>query len=113
MSLRVGIVSLGCPRNLVDSESILAGLKQKHISITDLDNAELVMVNTCAFIKEAKEESIQTILHLSFCHIGSLFFSPPEARRSQNNCFLKMLVRFLSASISPFFEQNQHREHQF
>lgn len=64
MSLCVGIVSLGCPRNLVDSESILAVLKQKHICITDLNNAEVVIVNTCAFIKEAKEESIRTILHL-------------------------------------------------
>ncbi|MBL7197265.1 MAG: MiaB/RimO family radical SAM methylthiotransferase [Candidatus Omnitrophica bacterium] len=64
MSLCVGIVSLGCPRNLVDSESILSRLKEKKIRITELENADVAIVNTCAFIKEAKEESIDTILNL-------------------------------------------------
>ncbi len=64
MSLKVGIVSLGCPRNLVDSESILSRLKDKNITITDLEKADVAIVNTCAFIKEAKEESIDTILNL-------------------------------------------------
>ena len=64
MSLRVGIVSLGCPRNLVDSESILSRLKEKNITITKLEEADVAIVNTCAFIKEAKEESIDTILDL-------------------------------------------------
>lgn len=64
MTLRIGIVSLGCPRNLVDSESILSRLKQKGFSISRLEDAEAVFVNTCAFIKEAKEESIETILNL-------------------------------------------------
>lgn len=61
---KVGIVSLGCPRNLVDSESILSRLKQKNISVTELKDADTVLVNTCAFIKEAKDESIETILNL-------------------------------------------------
>ena len=65
MSLRVGIVSLGCPRNLVDSQTILSRLKQKGFPIVKLEDADIVFVNTCAFIKEAKEESIQTILELS------------------------------------------------
>lgn len=64
MTLRVGIVSLGCPRNLVDSESILSRLKEKNITITKLEKADVVIVNTCAFIKEAKEESIETIFNL-------------------------------------------------
>jgi ribosomal protein S12 methylthiotransferase len=64
MSLRVGIVSLGCPRNLVDSESILSRLKEKNITITDLEKADVAIVNTCAFIKEAKQESIDTLLKL-------------------------------------------------
>lgn len=64
MSLRVGIVSLGCPRNLVDSESILSLLKEKNITVTELDRADIAIVNTCAFIKEAKQESIETILNL-------------------------------------------------
>lgn len=64
MSLRVGIISLGCPRNLVDSETLLAGLKQKNIPTAIPAKADCVIVNTCAFIKEAKEESIRTILQL-------------------------------------------------
>ncbi|MFC1708511.1 MiaB/RimO family radical SAM methylthiotransferase [Candidatus Omnitrophota bacterium] len=64
MSLRVGIVSLGCPRNLVDSESILSRLKEKNITITKLEEADVAIVNTCAFIKEAKQESIDTLLNL-------------------------------------------------
>jgi len=50
----VGIVSLGCPRNLVDSEAIAAGLASKGFKITDLDKAEIAVINTCAFINDAK-----------------------------------------------------------
>lgn len=75
MDKTIGILSLGCARNLVDSESILSGLKGKGFSIVDLEEAggsffegkdriNAVLVNTCAFIKEAKEESIGTILDL-------------------------------------------------
>lgn len=64
MSTNVGIVSLGCPRNLVDSETIISHLKEKNFSVTNLENADVVFVNTCAFIKEAREESINTILDL-------------------------------------------------
>jgi len=64
MSLRIGIVSLGCPRNLVDSEIIISRLKNKNFPVGRLEDAEAVFVNTCAFIKEAKEESIRTILEL-------------------------------------------------
>jgi len=61
---KLGIVSLGCARNLVDSEALAAQFKDKGYKITDLDKAEVALVNTCAFIKEAKEESINTILNL-------------------------------------------------
>ncbi|MFH1578424.1 MAG: MiaB/RimO family radical SAM methylthiotransferase [Candidatus Omnitrophota bacterium] len=61
---KIGIVSLGCARNLVDSEVILGRLKRKKYQIVDLDFADIVLVNTCAFIKEAKEESIKVILDL-------------------------------------------------
>lgn len=64
MISRIGIVSLGCPRNLVDSETIVSRLKKNHIRISELENANVVIVNTCAFIQEAKEESIETILNL-------------------------------------------------
>lgn len=62
---RVGIISLGCPRALVDSENILGQLKAKGYSISDkIEGSEVAIVNTCAFIKDAIEESIDTILDL-------------------------------------------------
>jgi ribosomal protein S12 methylthiotransferase len=60
----VGIVSLGCPRNVVDSESILGRLHLKGYPIVDLENADIGIVNTCAFIDDAKKESIEAILAL-------------------------------------------------
>lgn len=62
--MKVGILSLGCPRNLTDSESILGRLKYKGYSLVDISEAETAIVNTCAFIEEAKRESIEAILDL-------------------------------------------------
>jgi ribosomal protein S12 methylthiotransferase len=60
------LISLGCPKNTVDSEIIAASLNQAGWSyISDPKKAHLIIVNTCAFIKEAKEESINTILSLA------------------------------------------------
>ncbi|MFC1805199.1 MiaB/RimO family radical SAM methylthiotransferase [Candidatus Omnitrophota bacterium] len=64
-TLKVGMLSLGCPRNLVDSENILGRLSMKNFSIVDLDKADTVIVNTCAFIEEARQESVDAILDLA------------------------------------------------
>lgn len=61
---KVGILSLGCPRNLVDSESILDRINLKGYPIVDIDKADIAIVNTCAFIADAKKESIEAILDL-------------------------------------------------
>jgi len=61
---KVGILSLGCPRNLVDTENILGRLNLKGYPIVDIDKADVAVVNTCAFIDEAKKESIDAILDL-------------------------------------------------
>lgn len=61
---KIGVLSLGCARNLVDSEVILGRLKAKGYPIVDVEEADIALVNTCAFIKEAKEESIEAILDL-------------------------------------------------
>jgi ribosomal protein S12 methylthiotransferase len=61
---KVGILSLGCPRNLVDSESILGRLRSKGHTIVDMPQAQIGIVNTCSFIEEAKKESIDAILDL-------------------------------------------------
>ncbi|RKY29790.1 MAG: 30S ribosomal protein S12 methylthiotransferase RimO [Candidatus Omnitrophota bacterium] len=62
--LKIGILSLGCCRNLVDSENILGRLWHKGYQITDIENAEVGIINTCAFIDDAKNESIGHILDL-------------------------------------------------
>ncbi len=64
MKPKIGILSLGCPRNLVDSESISGRLSEKGYEIVDIDKAQVAIVNTCAFIDEAKKESIEAILEL-------------------------------------------------
>jgi ribosomal protein S12 methylthiotransferase len=60
---KVGFISLGCPKNLVDSEVMMGQLKQKGFEITsDAEDADTVVVNTCGFIDSAKNESIEAIL---------------------------------------------------
>jgi ribosomal protein S12 methylthiotransferase len=61
---RVGMVTLGCARNTVDSESILSEVLAQGAKITALHKATTILVNTCAFTKEAKEESIEAIIDL-------------------------------------------------
>jgi len=60
----VGILSLGCPRNLVDSEVILGRLRRKGYCLVDITKADVAIVNTCGFIKDAVQESIDAILEL-------------------------------------------------
>src|SRR6185295_16885803 len=60
---KVGFVSLGCPKNLVDSEVMMGQLKQSGYQITaDAADADTLVVNTCGFIDSAKQESIDAIL---------------------------------------------------
>jgi len=60
---KIGFISLGCPKNLVDSEVMMGQLKQKGFQITaDAEDADTVVVNTCGFIDSAKQESIEAIL---------------------------------------------------
>ena len=61
--LRVGLISLGCAKNLVDAEIMLGSLLKSGIAITnDAAQADAVIVNTCSFIDSAQEESVDTIL---------------------------------------------------
>ncbi len=60
---KVGFISLGCPKNLVDSEVMMGQLKQSGYQITaDAEDADTVVVNTCGFIDSAKKESVEAIL---------------------------------------------------
>jgi ribosomal protein S12 methylthiotransferase len=64
--VKIGFVSLGCPKNLVDSE-VMIGLVQQagHEVTADAAGADVLVVNTCAFIDSAKQESVDTILELA------------------------------------------------
>lgn len=64
--MKIGVVSLGCPKNLVDSETMLGLIHEENYEITnDPSEAEIIIVNTCGFIESAKEESINTILQMA------------------------------------------------
>lgn len=63
---KAALVTLGCPKNVVDSEFILGQLENTGIEVCeDIKSADIMLLNTCAFIKEAKEESIDLILELA------------------------------------------------
>ncbi len=66
MAIRVGLVSLGCSKNLVDSERMLYKLKAHGYKlVTEPGEADVAVVNTCGFIQSAKEEAIETIMELA------------------------------------------------
>ncbi|MGE5359395.1 MAG: radical SAM protein, partial [Bacteroidales bacterium] len=64
--MKIGFISLGCPKNLVDSE-VMLGLAERdgHTITADPADADVVVVNTCAFIDSAKQESIDAILEMA------------------------------------------------
>jgi ribosomal protein S12 methylthiotransferase len=64
--MKIGLISLGCPKNLVDGEVMLGYAQQAgHEITTDPKDADVIVVNTCAFIDNAKQESIDTILEMA------------------------------------------------
>ena len=64
--MKVGMISLGCPKNLVDSEVMLGLAEQAGHTLTpDAQDAEVLIVNTCAFIDRAKQESVDAILEMA------------------------------------------------
>ena len=73
-----GVISLGCDKNRVDSEKLLALIKNKGCKTTDdLTKAQIVIINTCAFLQSAREEAIETIL---------------ECAPFKNDCLEKIVV---------------------
>jgi ribosomal protein S12 methylthiotransferase len=59
---KVGVINLGCARNLVDAQMLLGRLKKNGHRIVEADQAETVVINTCSFIESARKESIDTII---------------------------------------------------
>ena len=62
---KVHFVSLGCPKNRIDTETMLAGLEGDYQITSEAEDADVVVVNTCAFVDSAKEESVNTILDMA------------------------------------------------
>ena len=63
--LNILMISLGCDKNLVDTEMMLGSLKEAGYAFTDDETqADIVIVNTCCFIGDAKEESINTLIEM-------------------------------------------------
>src|SRR5947208_16992746 len=69
MSMRnpkIGVVSLGCPKNTTDTEVMLGLLREAGFHITfDNDEADMCLVNTCAFIEDARRESVRTLAEMA------------------------------------------------
>ena len=60
---KINIISLGCAKNLVDSEILLGGLKKTNLALTkNPEDADSIVINTCGFLDIAREESVETIL---------------------------------------------------
>lgn len=62
MTVKIGVISLGCVKNTIDTEEMLAQLQDGYEFVQDMQDADIMLINTCAFINDAKEESINTIL---------------------------------------------------
>mgnify|MGYP003906624067 FL=1 len=62
---KLGIISLGCDKNRVDTEIILGKLRDKFELTSNAKEADIIVVNTCGFIESSKQESINTILEMA------------------------------------------------
>ena len=95
MSIKCAFVSLGCPKNLMDSETMLARLVAEGIEIVEEDiHADVVVVNTCAFIESAQSEAIETILDVAWLrenrHLKGIVVTGCLAERYKDEIFEKL-----------------------
>ncbi|MCM8794813.1 MAG: 30S ribosomal protein S12 methylthiotransferase RimO [Candidatus Omnitrophica bacterium] len=96
--MKIHVISLGCARALVDSEGLAGLLAESGHSLTDeIKKAEVVVINTCAFIRDAEEESVNTILEAAELkktgRLRRLYVAGclPQKRRSEKEDLLKLL----------------------
>ncbi len=64
LKYKIGFISLGCPKNLTDTETMIALAEKKCTLVTNPSEADIIVVNTCGFIESAKQESIDTIIEM-------------------------------------------------
>ena len=114
---KVSLVSLGCPKNLVDAEVMLGHLPPERFEIiTDEAEADIIIVNTCSFIDEAKEESVDTILDVAEyknsgrCRLLVVSGCMPQRYREQLEAELPEVDIFMGTADAPriveMLEQN-------
>lgn len=73
MKLKIGFVSLGCPKNLTDTETMIGIVAKDHEIVATPEDADIIIINTCGFIDDAKQESIDTIIEMGkYKEMGSL-----------------------------------------
>lgn len=60
---KIGVVSLGCDKNRVDTEKMLAILQQNNTIVSDTDKAQIIIINTCAFLNQSRKEAVEEILY--------------------------------------------------
>ena len=94
---KVGMISLGCAKNLVDAEIMLGSVLERGMQITpDADEADVLVVNTCAFIDSAKEESIEAILE---AHQQRGLGKRPNQKLIVSGCMSQRFAAELRASM--------------
>ena len=97
MSTKVGMISLGCAKNLVDAEIMLGSVLQHGMEITSrADDADVLVINTCAFIDSAKEESIDAILE---AHQRRGLNKNPQQKLIVSGCMSQRFSRELRESL--------------
>ena len=73
--MNIYFVSLGCDKNLVDSEMMITSLRKNGFVLTDdIEEADVIVVNTCCFIGDAKEESINTLIEMAVIRMADVNF---------------------------------------
>ena len=93
--MKLLFISLGCDKNLVDSEFMIGMLTKEGITLTDDENeADIIIINSCCFINDAKEESINTILEMAECKKNgkckSLIVTGCLSQRYQEEIFIEI-----------------------
>ncbi|MBA3650693.1 MAG: radical SAM protein, partial [Chthoniobacterales bacterium] len=108
---KVGMISLGCAKNLVDAEIMLGSVAERGMQITsDANEADVLVVNTCAFIDSAKEESIEAILE---AHQQRGLGNRPNQKLIVSGCMSQRFAAELRASmpeVDAFIGLDQVRE---
>ena len=95
---KVGVISLGCDKNRVDTEKMLAHLIPTHKLVGDVSDAEVIIINTCAFLESSRKEAIEEILS------GYIEPSPFSASATQGTgrCSYCKLAGFCGLEKSKF-----------